>query len=182
MRLRDYFNGYRLTLRSPLPVREIEDRINAGVASRDNPFRSGITGEAGFGMFELRFVHFWWKQKGKPRLAGRIFEDANGSRIEIYFGASVIVFVGTLGLCAVMAWLAINLVSRWWTLSMTPGDPLLVLFLPFFLLSWISTHHLITARSDDDFEAMMEFIATVAEARVDRRRVPGRRIFGPTIL
>jgi len=185
MRLRDYFNGYRLTLRSPLPAREIENRINDGVVSRDNPFRSGFTGEAGFGMFELR-LQYWpfgwsgWGRRRKPRLAGRIFDEAGGSRIEIYFGASVMEFVGIVGLCAVMAWLAFNLVSRWWTLTMTPEDPVILFIVPWFLFVGIYSLHLQSARLDKEFEALMDFIAGVAEARVDRRRMVGRKIFGPT--
>ena len=61
MRLGDYLRGYRRTMTSSLPPREVERRINAAAMSILWPVGAGVAGWARFGWLNLKVREGSWR-------------------------------------------------------------------------------------------------------------------------
>lgn len=87
MRLRDYFVGQPVRLKTLHSPQIVAERINASAGSIFWPFNSGVVGGVRLGRVRLRFVSSFMEYNAKPVLVGRLREGPSGSTLTLRYRA-----------------------------------------------------------------------------------------------
>jgi len=112
MGLRGYFFGQRFTLRSPLRVEQVAERINCAAGSMLWPFSFGVIGGARFGRISLAYRGSIIDYSAKPRLTGRLSASRGGTELRVRFGTPASVLVFFVVWCSILlATLALTMAS-----------------------------------------------------------------------
>ena len=93
MRLRDYFVGQPVCLKSLLSARTVAKRINAAAGSAFWPFNTGVVGGVGLGRVRLRYAGSFGEYNAKPVLAGQLRETSSGSILMLRYRAPAWIYL-----------------------------------------------------------------------------------------
>jgi len=164
---RDYFLGKRVTLRSPLRPEAVAERIRANAKRWFwSPFYTGPAGGVTFGRVRLRWVASFFEYNEKPVLVGTVDEAAAGSVLNLVYRGP------TFGRLFYIVWyLFLGVFSVILLVKGTDpplhGADLLAPFLGLGVMAGvpIGLHMWGTARSDEELDALIEFLEEVADAR-----------------
>lgn len=172
MKLRDYYFGKPVTLRSPLRPDEIAERIKdeTRVSWWMVPFRTGPVGGVRWGRFRLRYFNSPFQYNAKPLLIGRMERTMTGTVLRLVYRGdtwSRIFFA----LWYVFLAFFITMVSIFGFDQPLHGAERLmpVGILALFAVVPLIMHAIGTSRSDEDLAELLEFLERVAQAK----RSPG---------
>lgn len=165
MRLKDYFAGRSLALRSKLSAEVVAERINHSVVSPLLPFSSGVTGGVWLGILRLRYRTSIFEYNAKPILAGRIFEDLNGSIIDLKYRAPLWVYAFFIVWYTVLALVVGILTVNVFSPGVSETQMIMGFAITLILLGApIGLHALGTQSSEEEFENLINFLVEHAEA------------------
>lgn len=166
MRLRDYYRGLPLRLRSALPPDEVAARINQAAASPLRSLATGVLGHAGAGRVALRYRPSFFSYKGMPMLTGEIIAHRGGSRLQLrYRGrpATRAIFPLTYAAMAVMA--GVFALYGKWAPGIGPGQKVLLIGLLVLFTNLPLAIHVIAIRNGEAHLAKLAaFLRTTLSA------------------
>jgi hypothetical protein len=175
MRLTDYFAGQEVGLRSPLPAREVAERITAAASGSIlrhglfAAFRTGVVGRIWWGgHVRLRFRSSILMYGAKPVLAGRLLDTPPGSQLRLRYRAPAQMYVFYPFWYLVLAGLAIGFSSGGFDPEISGGDKMIFAgMLVAFFFQPLIFHAIGTRNSEKEFADMVAFLAENAQARPD---------------
>lgn len=175
MRLRDYFAGQEVNLRSPLPAAIVAERINEA-ASRSflgigpfSPFRIGVIGRIWQGHVRLRYRRSLMEYNTKPILAGRLSDAGAGSELRLRYRAPLGGYLFFLLWYPVMALFGIVISLGEFAPGITSvGKAMFIAWMLAFLFLPLVFHVIGTRRSEEELAEMIEFLGEHAEAAPHR--------------
>jgi len=169
MRLRDYFVGQPVCLKSLLSARTVASRINAAAGSAFWPFNTGVVGGVGLGRVRLRYASSFGEYNAKPVLAGQLRETASGSILVLRYRAPAWIYLFDLfwySLLGGVTLVMLGLVGE--KNSDLAGRDLVIVsvgLIAMFIIPLV-LHYIGTRNSDQELGYMLNFLAEHADANL----------------
>ena len=166
MTLKDYTMGRRVSLRSPHPKKEVEQRINSAAASVFSPFHHGVSGGVYFGRVRLGWSIPMFGNGFQPIFAGRVIEDEGESELRARYGAPIFVLIFLLFWYSLLSIMAISQTAAYLSGELVSEDGWMLLFLiPVFFAVPIFVHFVFNMNADKHFEEILELLEREADLR-----------------
>nr|WP_137676870.1 hypothetical protein [Parerythrobacter lutipelagi] len=168
MRVIDYVFGQSVVVDSPLPVDEVQSRINGATPSVFWPFASGVKGKALLGRIRLSFTELWFfDYSAKPILAGKLVDTFGSTRLEAKFGAPVFSLVFFALWYFLLTLMAVGIFVTWLNDGLEPGGRIVFPVLCLLLLAPALLHYGLTRKAHNDLEAILDFLASEADFEIE---------------
>lgn len=164
MRLRDYFAGQRLYLRSPLRAETVAGRLNKAAGSTLWPFTTGVVGGVWSGHVRLKYRSSLFEYNAKPVLAGRLAGTPTGSSFDLCYRALVWVYAFYLVWYLFLCLCAVLVLSNGSRIDFAASDTtLFTLIFAILSVTPIGLHVIGTRHSEKELADLLNFLAKHAE-------------------
>jgi hypothetical protein len=168
VKIRDYYFGQPVTLRSPLPADEVRNRIGGAIRCPwyERPFRTGPAGGIRFGQIRLRYQSSVFEYNAKPLLTGPIEPTPTGSVLRLVYRGRTWSRAFYIFWYAFLTLFVIAFATTGTDQPLHGAERLA----PFAILGVLAIfpfvmHAIGTSRSDEELRELLEFLEQVAQAR-----------------
>ena len=170
MRLRDYFLGIPVRLRSPLSAQTVANRVNSSAASPFWPFTDGVAGRIWLGHIRLRFRDSFFEYNAKPVLVGRLEDASSGSILTLRYRAPAWAYVFDLFWYSFLGLSLLTLLFADMNPALAASDHAFVSAgFALFAVFPLGLHYYGTRRSDEELTYLLDFLAEQAGATLEQR-------------
>jgi hypothetical protein len=167
MRLKDYFIGIPIRLRSPLSAEAVAERINNSAGSIFWPFNFGVVGWARFGRISLRYRSSIFEYNAKPLLVGGLRDESLGAVLALRYRAPGPIYVFYLFWYSFLTLVGLLLIG---TIGQRNPDQtgadlaIVCIGLIFMLIFPVGMHYFGTRNWHEELSDLLDFLASEAEA------------------
>jgi hypothetical protein len=169
MRLRDYFVGQPVCLKSLLSARTVASRINAQLVLPFWPFNTGDVGGVGLGRVRLRHTSSFGEYNAKPVLAGQLRETTSGSILMLRYRAPAWIYLFDLFWYSLLGGVTLVMLGLVGEKNPDLAGRDLVIFsvglIAMFIIPLV-LHYIGTRNSEQELGYMLNFLAEHADAKL----------------
>ena len=159
MKLRDYFLGQRVRLRSSLSKDEVAERIKKGIGQGWWPLANGIKGGVFADRMRLRYVETWlFAYNAQPILVGKLQDNLGSCEFTATFRAPAFTYIFFAVWYLFLGLIILGLIGVGMTRGIEPNFIPFLFSLVLFLAAPVAMHYVFTRNSDRDLQTMLAWL------------------------